>query len=157
MTGEMLPPYPEVQKVAMDVSYLSPAYLPRSDKHYAFIGFPATKSKIKPSESIIVVKPYSYRSDSVPDDEYAKHGLKPDTHVILPLDLRKGFGPDKKLIHFPKPQGMSGSPVIVLYETDDSGARTFPVVAVAIEYRKKEKIVVATDVRYVLEAIQRAA
>ena len=156
ITGEVQSPYPEVRKFAMDISYLKPRYLPRSKKHFAFIGFPATKSKVKRKDRTILVKPYSYRSDSILEGDYARHGVQPETHVVLPLDLRKGFDPDGNKVHFPKPQGMSGAPVVVLYEQDDGGSRTFPVVAVTIEYRKKDKVVVATDVQYVLEAIDRA-
>jgi hypothetical protein len=51
---------------------------------------------------------------------------------------------------------MSGSPVVVLYDHDDSATQTFPVVAVAIEHRMPENVVIATDVKYVLEAIENA-
>ena len=51
---------------------------------------------------------------------------------------------------------MSGSLVVVLYESEHSESRTFPVVAVAIEYRKSDKVVIATDVKYVMEAIKNA-
>lgn len=156
ITGDVRPPFPDVRKIAMNISYLKPRYLPRSKKHFAFVGFPATKSKVKRGGRSILVKPYSYRSDSILEDDYTKHGIQPETHVVLPLDLRKGFDPGGNMVHFPKPQGMSGSPVVVLYEQEDGGSRMFPVVAVAIEYRKKDKVVVATDVQYVLEAIDRA-
>jgi len=156
MTGEMLPPYPEVQKFAMDYSYLAPSYLPRSRKHYSFIGFPATKSKVSNISRSVEVQAYAYRSDSVPDDKYSFYGLVPDTHVVLPLDLKRVNESEGTIINFPKPQGMSGSPVVVLYELEDGGSRVFPVVAVAIEYKQKSKAVIATDVKYVIAAIDNA-
>lgn len=156
MTGNMLPPYPDVQKFAMDIAYLAPSYVPRSGKHYAFIGFPGTKTKVSNINRSIEAQAYAYRSDSILVEEYSIHGVSPNTHVVIPMNLRKGFDSTGNLIHFPKPQGMSGSPVVVLYELEDGGHRTFPVVAVAIEYRKPKKIVIATDVQYVLEAIDHA-
>ena len=156
LSSEIQPPFLEVQKFAMDISYLQPSYLPRSNKHYVFIGFPATKTRIVHKDKSILVKPYAYRTDSLPEDDYEKHGVNPETHVVLPLNLKKSFNPNKDVVNFPKPQGMSGSPVVVLYEQEDGGARTFPVVAVAIEYRNMKKVIIATDVKYVLEAINNA-
>ena len=100
ITGEVQPPYPEVRKFAMDISYLKPSYLPRSKKHFTFIGFPATKSKVRRGCRSILVKPYSYRSDSIPEDDYAKFGVHPETHVVLPLDLKKGFDPRGSVVTF---------------------------------------------------------
>ena len=57
--------------------------------------------------------------------------------------------------NFPKPQGMSGSPIVVLYEEEgDSDSRVFPVVAVATTYRKSSQLLFGTDVKYVLDAIR---
>lgn len=149
------PPYPEVKNFSLDISYLQ-SNCQRENKHFAFIGFPATKSNVRTKDRSIVVQPYSYRSDSIPESDYDRHGLSPRTHLALPLDLRKGFDREAKQVHFPRPQGMSGSPVFILYEDKDCGSHAFPVVAVAIEYRRREKIVVATDVQYVVEAISHA-
>jgi hypothetical protein len=38
-------------------------------------------------------------------------------------------------------------------EVGDAGSRVFPVVAVEIEYRRKQKVLVGTDVRFVLEMV----
>ncbi len=156
MTGDMMPPYLDVQKYAMDYSYLTPAYIPRSNKHYSFIGFPATKSKVVNSDKSVRTTAYAYKSDSIPDSEYSTYGVNENTHIVLPLDLKKCDDLNGQNVYFPKPQGMSGSPVVVLYEAEDGGSRTFPVVAVAIEYRKSDKVVIATDVKYVIEAIENA-
>ncbi len=155
LSNKIQPPFRDVQKFAMDISYLQPCYLPRSNKHYVFVGFPATKTRVVRKDKSIRVTPYAYNSDSVTETDYEKHKVNPETHVILSLKLKKCFNQNKDVVNFPKPQGMSGSPVVVLYEQEDGGSRTFPVVAVAIEYRKMEKIVIATDVKYVLEAIKK--
>jgi hypothetical protein len=107
-----LPPYTEVDKFAMDYSYLSPRLLPRSTKHYAIIGFPASQSSTNPAARTTSVAAYAYRSDSLNDGEYAGHGFSPESHVLLPLDRKRGFGPDGRIRAFPKPQGMSGAPII---------------------------------------------
>ncbi len=156
MNGGILPPYPDVNKHPIDITYLTPSHLPRSGKHYSFTGFPATKSKVSNFNKSIKVTTYSYRSDSIPESEYAQYNINPDTHLVLPLNTKKGYDKNGNLMHFPKPQGMSGAPVIALYEKGDADSRVFPVVAVAIEHRVRDNIVIATDVKYVLEAIHNA-
>lgn len=154
LTGDHQPPYPEVSKFAMEPDYLRPGYLPRAGRSHAVLGFPATKSKVSRADSTALVAPYAFRCEPVRDEDYAKHGFTPEEHLLLQLNLRIGFGPNGDRTSFPKPQGMSGSPIIVLYNdgpTDD--ARVFPVVAVGVEYRSKERLLVGTDVSYVIEAI----
>lgn len=156
LTGDAVPPFPEVDKFAMDVSYLKPNYQPRSGKHYVIVGFPATKSRIDARARTALVSAYAYRSDSIDDDGYRAHGVDATTHVVLPLNLKKGVDVGGSTVTFPKPQGMSGSPVVVLYDVDEAAGdawRVFPVVAVGIEYRRQAKALVGTDVRFVLEMI----
>lgn len=150
------PPYLEVDKFAMDISYLEPRYRPRAGKRYILIGFPATKSVIKntPNKSVTTA-PYAFRNWSIDDAEYSKHGLDPDMHVALPLKLKKTFGADGAHQHFPKPQGMSGSPIVVLYDEEgDDDPNSFPVVAVATDYRRSSNILFGTDIQCVLDAIK---
>ncbi|MDO8938461.1 MAG: trypsin-like peptidase domain-containing protein [Methylicorpusculum sp.] len=156
MSGGMLPPYPDINKYPMDISYLKPKHLPRSGKHYSFTGFPATKTKVRNCNKSIEVVAYSYRSDSIPESEYTKYKVDASTHIVLPLDTKKGYDKNRNLTHFPKPQGMSGSPVVALYEEGEADSIVFPVVGVAIEHRARDNIVIATDVKYVLEAIHNA-
>lgn len=151
------PPFPDVRKFAMDISYLKPIYTPRSDKGYAIIGFPCTKNGFRVHKKDVLAAPYAYRSQSIPESIYVKHGVSTESHVLLPLDLKKAFGPAGEAMHFPKPDGMSGAPVVVLYGDQGEESRVFPVVAVGIEYRTSDRVLVATDVRFVLEAIQHAA
>lgn len=142
----------------MDISYLRPTYLPREHKHYVIIGYPETKNRASRIEKSINAAPYAYRSNPVPDSAYLSHGRETRSHVLLPLDLRRGFAPDGKIVHFPKPQGMSGSPIAVLYDdelSDDS--RVFPIVAVGTRYSPRKRVLFGTDVGHVLEAIARAA
>jgi hypothetical protein len=151
------PPFSQIRKFAMDISYLKPEYIPRAGKGYVIIGFPCTKNGFRVHTSDVLAAPYAYRSDSIPDEDYAKHGVSTESHVVLPLNLKKVFGPEGQAIHFPKPEGMSGAPVVVLYGDSIEQSRVFPVAAVGIEYRAKEKVLIATDVRFVIDAIRQAA
>ena len=153
LSGEAAPPYPEVEKFAMDASYLTPNYLPRSGKHYVIVGFPATKSVVDSRGRTTLAAPYAYRSDAIDDGDYAAHGVDAKTHVVLPLNLKRGFDAGGRIVNFPKPQGMSG----VLYGEPgyEGDSRVFPVVAVGTRYRRKTKVLVGTDVRFAVGAIER--
>ena len=158
MTGEALPPYSEVDKFPMDVSYLTPEYLPRSGKHYVIVGFPASKSRVDTIDRTTIAAPYAYRSDSIDDSEYARHGVNAETHVVLPLDVRKGMDADGLVRTFPKPNGMSGSPIVVLYESEtEDRSGLFPVVAVGTTYRKSTKVLIGGDVQFALNIIRKFA
>lgn len=158
LTEDSVPPYPQVAKHAIDLEYLHPEYLPRANREYVLLGFPASKSKVSRADSTVLVAPHAYLCQPIHDSDYQKHGFKPETHLLLHLNLKVGYGLNGQRQHFPKPQGMSGSPVFVLYsDGPEDNARVFPVVAVGIEYRSKEKLLVATDARYVLDAMKIAA
>jgi hypothetical protein len=156
LSGEAAPSYPEVEKFAMDASYLTPNYLPRSGKHYVIVGFPATKSVVDSRGRTTLAAPYAYRSDAIDDRDYAAHGVDAKTHVVLPLNLKRGFDAAGRIVNFPKPQGMSGSPIVVLYGEPGSegNSRVFPVVAVGTRYRRKTKVLIGTDVRFAVGAIE---
>jgi hypothetical protein len=157
LTGNPVPPYPEAHKCAMDIEYLHPRLLPRDKRSYVVVGFPATKSKAQKSNRTILTAPYAYRCEPYRDDEYGRHGLDPDTHLALRLNLKVGFDSEGKHQHFPKPQGMSGSPVIVLYSlTENERSRVFPVVGIATRYRPSDKVLIATDIAYALDLINHA-
>jgi hypothetical protein len=153
-TGDGMPPYPDVDKVPMDISYLKPRYLPRSGKHYTLVGFPATKSIVDTKDRTALVSPYAYRSDPIEDNRYPEQGFTPESHVLLPLDLRRGFDPAGKKRIFPKPQGMSGSPIVVLYEEASDYSTGVPVVAVGTRYRRNKKLLIGTDIGFALGAIE---
>jgi hypothetical protein len=100
------------------------------------------------------VSPYAYRSDPIEENQYPAEGLNPESHVLLPLDLRNGLDPAGKIRAFPKPQGMSGSPIVVLYEEALDASRVFPVVAVGTRYRRSKKVLIGTDIGFALGAIE---
>lgn len=154
LSGPRLPPYPEVEKYPMDISYLRPGYR-RAGRMHAIVGFPASKSSVNPAARAVQVSAFLYRSSSIPEDEYARHGYNTREHVCMHLDLKGAVDEGGKHRHFPKPQGMSGAPMFVLYDEDGADdARIFPVVAVGTKYRKTAKLLVGTDVAVVLDMIR---
>lgn len=152
-----LPPYPEVNKAAMDISGLSPRLLPRANKIYAIIGFPASRSKVVTATKQVTAAAYAYRDRSVSDQEYSVHGLSPETHIVLPLNLKQGVDSNGRHRTFPKPQGMSGSPIWLLVDENESGEPgAFTVVGLGTEYRNTGRVLIGTDIEVARRMIQRA-
>lgn len=158
LTSDNTPPYPAVNKYPMLLNYLVPEYLPRAGRSYAFVGFPGTRSKTSGASLTVTTSPYAFRCSAISDHDYAGMGLEPRSHVALRLDLKEGYDPSGNRTVFPKPQGMSGAPIVVLYNDDGSShSKVFPVVAVATTYRVHDKVVFGTDASYVLDAIKGAS
>lgn len=152
--GEPLPHHPEVDRFACDVSRLQPKSLARTGKYYAVVGYPETRARLKP-EMKIPVAALGYHEFSIETNRYSDLGVSADTHVILPLDLRKGFDSAGKQLNIPKLVGMSGSPVSVLFsESSDDATENLSIVAVFTRYKQPERMLISTDVAAVLELIK---
>jgi hypothetical protein len=152
-----MPPYPAVEKHAVDISWLHPHRHPRSNRMYLIIGFPQSKSNALPGTKEVRVTAYKYRHRSIDDEDYIKLGLDSETQLAMKLDLKVGYNPDGTHRNFPRPQGMSGAPIFELYEDGEAGAdaSVFPLVAVGIEYRERHRILVGTDVEVALDMINK--
>lgn len=151
-------PYPEIAQFAMDISYLKPRYLPRHAKDYLIVGYPASQSKTnKPGRAISSTR-FGYDGTTSSDDVYTANGLSCESHLILTFNPSIGYDKNGNHRNFPKPQGMSGSPVWVHYDEDDSFSqeRIFPVVAIGTAYIQGVGMI-STDVSFAIDLIYKAA
>lgn len=152
-----LPPYPEVDKLALDISSLKPRYLPRTEKEYITIGYPNTKSNANPKTNLVTTKMYAFSNYTIDENDYEKHGLTVDNNIAIELKLKKCYSLEGNKINFPKPTGISGSPIFVLNEPSDNvdkNDKFFPVVGVATRYRSSDHLMFGADMIYVLAAIK---
>jgi hypothetical protein len=155
LTHGLMPPYLAVKKVAIDIMGLKPRLFPRSGKLLAIVGFPASKSKINPIDKSVSVSAYGYYENSIDDEAYALNNLSLENHLAMKLDLKKGSNLKGEHRNFPKPNGMSGSPIWLLHDyKSDEEQRAFPIVGIGIEYRKRNRILVGTDISYCIELIK---
>ena len=157
LEGDALPPYPRVQKYPLPIAAFRPNALPRTGKEYLLVGFPETKSRANPAASDLPSEPCSFRNISAPIPKYAKLGVSAESHIVLSFDVKHTVMPNKEIRPFPKPSGMSGSPIWLLYDDDgpNDPAQT-PVVGIAIEHHKVERAIVATDIEVALRLINEA-
>lgn len=154
LEGPSLPPYPDVEKYQLPIGALKAAALPREGKQYLLVGFPGTQTRIDLAKREVTTKLYSYRNISHPTSNYQSIGVDPRSHVALIFDRKRSVGADGNARMFPDPAEMSGSPVWLLYDENGPNDRTqTPVVAVAIEHRKDQRAIVATDIGLALAYI----
>lgn len=154
LTGPWLPPYPQVDKCCLSVTALMPSALPRQGKHYLVTGFPSSKSRPNPVGRNMTPKIYAFHNLSAQPKVYAQLGMSDKTHLLISFDRKRSAFPDKRIATFPDPRGMSGAPVWLLFDENgpNDPAQT-PVVGVAIEHRRNEHVIVATDVELVAALI----
>lgn len=157
LEGPALPPYPQVEKYPVPLSALKANALPREGKQYLLIGFPASKSRANPVAREMTAKPCSFRNDAAHQKIYTELQIKPNDHIVLNFDLSKTVMPNAEIRKFPDPKGMSGSPVWLLY--DENGPNSVcqtPIVGIAIEHRKNQRVIIATDIKIALQLINEA-
>lgn len=100
---------------------------------------------------------YAYHAESIPEERYASFGISPATHIAIPLNLKVGYDSEGVHRNFPRPQGMSGSPIWVLYEeTVQATHPTFPLVGVGTDYLRREKVLIGTDASVIGEIMNAA-
>jgi hypothetical protein len=154
LKGPALPPYPEVQKCPLPIDAFMPNALPREGKQYLLVGFPESKSRINPVAHDLASRPYSFRNVSVPVAKYSDLQVTPQQHIVLSFDAKKTLSPNKEVRAFPDPSGMSGSPLWLLYEENGpNNSSQTPVVGIAIEHHKTQRVIVATDIEIALNLI----
>jgi hypothetical protein len=151
LEGEGLPPYTEIGKEPMDAGRLAPFSTPRANKKYAFLGFPASKSKVTRPEKNVRSAAYSYLSSSVAPEAYPPLDLSEKSHIVLAFNEKDIVHPDGRKMNFPKPQGISGSPLWELRRPEDGGPR---VAGIMIEHRKRHKAMVAVDIGFALRMLR---
>ncbi len=157
LTDKFNPPYQEVEKFAVDPSYLRSYSDQRQGKSYTIIGYPSSQSRVNIIKRQVLARAYAYRDQSIPEDKYSELGLNQQDHLALALDLRRGFDSKGQHRNFPKPQGMSGSPIWLLYdEVNEKSNRVFPIVAVGTKYLRNERVLVGTDISIVIDMINGA-
>jgi hypothetical protein len=152
-----LPPYPLVDKYVMPINDLMASALPRGDKVYLVLGFPASKSEPHLVRRDVTSEPYAFFNTSAEMQQYTAIGVAPESHIVIPFERTKALGPKGEFRAFPMPKGMSGSPVWLLYDEigPNDPTRTF-IVGIFIEYHKSCHVMLATDVGIALRMINGA-
>jgi hypothetical protein len=134
--------------LGMPLSRLAPFNPTREEKWFAFYGFPASTADVNPVSKRFLPLAATYCGQSVPAARYAQFGVKTQTHVVLPFERKNVFGNDGLRRHFPKPAGMSGSPLWELRPLANGGRR---IVGVMTRHKERHRVVVATDVGFVVD------
>jgi hypothetical protein len=158
MEGIGLPPYESVGKFLWSSEDIKLERVASTTASYGFVGYPATRSTPKLHPKEIRVEPYAYLTGSAPLIEYAGFGVAPWSHLCLTFNNKKSRGLDDGGRSFPKPHGVSGSPVFLL----DTGAESdqpenFELAGLVTTWRPREKLIIATSGALLLGLLRAAA
>lgn len=141
------PPYFDLGLVGIPFANLKSRALPRKTKDYFVTGFPATRVKHHIKNQTVEIEPLGNKAPSIDDALYEKFGLDPNTSIALDFDVNSIRRRNGILQAAPEPQGMSGSPVWELFEhAGPNDSKRNQVVRILIEHRRKDKLLVATDI-----------
>ncbi|RUO97685.1 hypothetical protein [Hyphomicrobium sp.] len=148
LNGDKLPPYPELNCFPLPFEALMPFGAPRASKHYLVVGYPSTRTKANRKSKEIVAEPYANYGPAISHERQIKLGFDPSTFIAIAFRKKRVFGANGKLQRFPDPNGMSGAPLFLLYDTAAKknylgGLR---VSGILIEYHKQDRVLIATDI-----------
>ena len=149
------PPYAAVQKFPMTAEYLDYWAAPSESKRYVLIGFPASRSTLRRHPSQVIVQPYAYLARTVE----AKGETSGSTHpaqLALHFDKKRCHDLSGRATQFPKPHGISGSPIFELYdEKSTTSSRIFQVAGIVTIWGRHNHQIIGTkvhEIRRILSA-----
>jgi hypothetical protein len=130
----------------------------RPNHYLAACGFPESKNRRASWAETLAQRPYAYFGLASEDSKRVALGLN-ESHFCMDFDLRwnfrNGFGGFKA----PSPHGISGGPVLVVYDFGNPLTPYEPrLIGVGIETKPKSKCFVCVDVRpLVMQLVDEAA
>jgi hypothetical protein len=155
LDGPAAPPYPAIEKVALPIEALMPGAIPRQRKQYCILGFPGSQGEVSITHSEVVARLYSNLCRSAPAETYARLGLSTNRNIVLEFNRKRVHGRKGQRQTFPKPNGMSGSPVWLLWDAEgQNDAPLTPAVGILIEHWEDHQVLVATDIMFAVEMIR---
>lgn len=136
------PPYRAVGKESIGIHKLLPNCNLKRAKEFGIIGFPATKSFSNNVDKKVSTKLYRYRAYSVGEEKYKSVGISSRHHIAIHFDRKKCINEVGQQVAFPKPQGLSGAPIVLLHDrAKPEQEQEAVIVGVATTYKEKEKLI----------------
>jgi len=158
LEGPGLPPYPDMDKFALNVADITFAVAPVPTARYGFVGFPASRSRVRHRPAEVRVALYGHLAQPAALREYASRGLRTESHLYLVFNRKKSVGLQGQGVSFPKPHGISGSPVFEIYdEAKSHQGEAFPLAGVVTTWHPQEHRLLCASATALRELIQVAA
>ena len=152
VVNDLLMKYKFLEPDAIDIDHL-----PTIKPNYLIVGFPITRTKLKPSTHSIKVDPFMFLTKQMKGNVYTKLAFETHSNIILEYRKRKirnfngtaGQGPD--------PYGLSGCGLWHLPELkiDLDGKVPHKLVGIMTEWHSAHNAVVATRIHIVTEVIRK--
>lgn len=142
---------------ALSFDYLEHNSNDVAEKFGVAIGYPNSKNKI--SRHNLKMTGLSHSSLMIHEEDlFISIGANPQNHILIEYD-KKVKDSDDNIHQSSIPTGMSGGPLVTFnIEVNDYLQDIIPnikISGVLIEYHKLKKVLLATKIKYVLEAIQK--
>lgn len=154
LEGGNLPPYPEVEKLAINLTLHPFAEELSPTANYGLIGFPASRSRIRHGPKEIRASAYGHLAESAPLREYAARGLRPDSHLYLVFNRKKSFDLEGHGRAFPNPHGLSGAPVFQIFDQGQQHqGQTFPLAGMVTTWWPQEHRILCASATSLRELI----
>lgn len=151
-SGDELPPFDQVGKDSLPINRVMVQGIPRAERRYAFLGFPASKAKVNRVEKYVSSSSYAYLSSSESIEAYGRLGLEEEFHIVLPFHKRNIVTLNATKVNFPSLEGMSGSPLWELRPAMEGDRR---VVGIMIRDKsRRHHVVVAADIWFALKMLE---
>jgi hypothetical protein len=126
-----------------------------SDTHYAFLGYPASKSE-KFRHHANNFKSYSYVSYGIDEHDYNRFGYTPDYHILGKFEREDSLNINLNAMVFPSPKGMSGGGIWRIMSNSDLYSAIYPeFVGIIIEQSDNKKHLVGVKKNIILECIDK--
>lgn len=154
LDGSHQPPYPQVEKFALPEAMLNRRSIPSATSRYGFVGFPASRSRIRNRPAQVIVQPYAHVGSLASLTQYQAERLDPSTHLCLNFNKKKSYDLLGNGRSFPKPHGISGSPIFHLFdEGDPEQAESFLLAGVVTTWLPSSNLVFGAGIRAVIELL----
>lgn len=123
---------------------------------YCTIGYPVRRSRVRSAALSVAAPADSYAGVSVDDPAVFAHlGLSPNTHILISFDREKIISPHGVRVPTVKPYGKSGGGLWRFDSLVAPGipALANPLVGILTEWRRDEKLMVATRIELYVAAL----
>lgn len=136
----------------LDLCDINITDIPYENDNYAFIGYPAKKSKIE--DSTFSGKILNYSGGYIKTVNITKFGFNPETNIVINFDRKKGVIINGHNEQLPLPNGISGGGIFAYAKDKTQNSKdTFKLVGICHTYIPEKKIMIGTKINILIAMI----
>lgn len=161
------------EEIALDLAVLDSCSIPLTDifesgfdetaifagsldpaSYLTAIGFPGTKNKNKHNSNELTNRPYSYLGRSSCSEKLEKLGFDPRVYFGIEINIKKAYSHAGKKVRVAKPHGISGGPVLRVYDFKNPTQLFEPqLVGIVVQMPKNSQCLVGIKIGAIAKAL----